>query len=648
MKPHIFNSILAAVLLLAILPPVLVAAPQVFIYTDKGSYQAGDTIEVSLAGENYGEGINVDVYIALLTPDGALYTLGELVWFNGIGPWIQNIYLPSQFNMDRSPFFWFPLPCQMPPIDQPGEFAFMAGLMHSATFEFASTISAAPFDVVQVPRDYYVDAELGADANDGSEDAPWLTITHGLDTVIVSELAPVTVHVAAGTYSASTNGESLPLNMKSWVSVVGEGADATVLHAEYAANHVIRFRQVDDSIIEGFTITGGNAKAWPERYGGGIYCDGGSPTISNNTITGNSASSGGGIYCGGDWPTFGSATVSDNIISRNSARDGGGICCYGGWPTISDNVISGNSADGAYGGGGIHCSSGHPTIEKNMIEGNWAYRYGGGIGCYRTSWAVIAGNTIRANSGAFGGGIGSYFAVVAILGNSISDNSGQHGGGIHHKLGLVEISDNTISGNWAGSCGGGMICMTANVLVRNNQIVGNSTGGDGGGIWCDWADTISNNTIALNTAQGGGGGIWCGGYAPRFNNNTVVGNVAGGLGGGICSPDYDSSRIVDSIIWNNGDDLEKCTATFSCVQNPDEGEGNIHDDPMFMPGPLGDYYLHPQSPCIDTGSRSAEEAGLSGMTTQTNGTPDTGTVDMGVHYPVPLDSLMRTSLEFHE
>ena len=62
---------------------------------------------------------------------------------------------------------------------------------------------------------------------------------------------------------------------------------------------------------------------------------------------------------------------------------------------------------------------------------------------------------------------------------------------------------------------------------------------------------------------------------------------------------------------------------------------------MFVTGPFGYYYLDPASPCIDAGSRSSDEAGLSDRTTQADGTPDAGTVDMGYHYPVPLRSFIH-------
>lgn len=121
-------------------------------------------------------------------------------------------------------------------------------------------------------------------------------------------------------------------------------------------------------------------------------------------------------------------------------------------------------------------------------------------------------------------------------------------------------------------------------------------------------------------------------------NCTLIDNRAGSQGGGIR---YFDGLAIDCIIWGNSastdPNLFECSdPSFSCIEDWDgAGEGNIHDDPMFVTGPLGGYYLHPDSPCIDTGSRSAQGAGLSDRTTQADGTPDTGQVDMGYHYPIP-------------
>nr|HDM59669.1 right-handed parallel beta-helix repeat-containing protein [Bacillota bacterium] len=157
----------------------------------------------------------------------------------------------------------------------------------------------------------------------------------------------------------------------------------------------------------------------------------------------------------------------------------------------------------------------------------------------------------------------------------------------------------------------------------------------GGGIFCEHSSpTIENNTISGNSADdGGGGGIKCCDGSPTISNNTITDNTAH-YGGGVCCQ-YSSPTIIDCILWGNGDDLYDCSATYSCIEDDDAGEGNIHDDPMFVTGPLGEYYLHPDSPCIDAGSRSASAASLSNRTTQADGTRDTGTVDMGYHYPIP-------------
>ena len=98
--------------------------------------------------------------------------------------------------------------------------------------------------------------------------------------------------------------------------------------------------------------------------------------------------------------------------------------------------------------------------------------------------------------------------------------------------------------------------------------------------------------------------------------------------------------IADCIIWGNfaskDPSLHECPIpSFSCIEGWNGiGEGNIQGDPMFVAGPFGDYYLHPESPCIDAGSQSAQDAGLSDRTTLVKGTPDAGIVDMGFHYPI--------------
>ena len=699
MKTRILGSIGAAIVLLAAVVTIAAAAPQISIYTDKASYQAGDTIEMSLAAENAGEALSVDVYIGLVTPEGSLYTLGQLAWSQAIGPWIEDIHVPSGFSMDRSPFFWFPLPCEMPPIHRPGEFWFLAGLSQPGSLHFVSGISSAAFEIHEVSGlHYYVNGVRGANWTwyDGSQELPWETITHALDSVEGSPATPVTIHVAGGIYSPNTggetaDGETFPLNMKSWVSIVGEGPEhSTMLDAEGWAYHVICCEDISGVVIEGFTITGGLARGefgQSDSWGGGIYCWNSSITIRNNRITSNSAHFGGGICS-----YYSSGVIADNVLVNNLAMYGGAIDCSESSMTISGNTISGNRVTGGVtgaGGGGIYCWGGSPIIVDNTISDNLAYYAhwdsgGGGIMCWRSDAKIldnmIVGNSVE-DSGEGGGGIFSWAGFCEIIGNTIAGNcverslwSQGSGGGIYCYGTLSTIIDNVIYDNESPSSGGGIVCL-GDMVVRNNRIEANRSGygggissdygsstisgntivdniaDGGGGIGCGGAEwivdsspDISNNLIARNRADGDGGGVHAYSYydgTPHLSNNTIVGNSAGDDGGGIYGHNV-SPPIIDCIIWDNGDDLYDCSATYCCIEDTDDGEGNIHAAPMFVLGPLGDYYLDPNSACIDAGSRSAEDAGLSGMTTQTDGTPDVGSVDMGFHYPLQCRSLRQT------
>jgi hypothetical protein len=61
--------------------------------------------------------------------------------------------------------------------------------------------------------------------------------------------------------------------------------------------HVVSASDVGaDAVLEGFTITGGNARGDdPEEYGGGMYNYNAHPAVANCTFLGNRASSGGGM-----------------------------------------------------------------------------------------------------------------------------------------------------------------------------------------------------------------------------------------------------------------------------------------------------------------------------------------------------------------
>ncbi len=86
------------------------------------------------------------------------------------------------------------------------------------------------------------------------------------------------------------------------------------------------------TVLNGFTITGGDAIVDFGGNGGGLLCDGDgegnacSPTLGLDIFSGNNAGAkGGGMYNNGAEGGEASPTLTDVIFSGNSAKDGGGM-----------------------------------------------------------------------------------------------------------------------------------------------------------------------------------------------------------------------------------------------------------------------------------------------------------------------------------
>jgi len=647
------------------------AQPSVEIYTDRDTYVSGDRIEVSLSGGNDGEGTSVAVYIGLLTPDARIYALGPTGWSDWLQPWIADGYLTNGFRFLQTPVWSFDLPCSMPPISAEGQYNFAAVLTRPGTSDWVSDLSLAPFWFGEssdfrggsVTSDTTIGGRLDLIGNVVIYGEAVLTIRPGSRVRLGKDIA---IHVFGGLIAEGDRPGSIAFerlqpddawgNITFWQTAIDEKCRLVNCRIQGAGGfHDERDRwpgaiycYESSPWIEANTITGNSA-----RYrGGAIYCYNSSPTITNNVITGNSAGfwydeDWYGCYGGGIYSEESSPTITKNVISDNTAGLGGAILCSGGSPIITGNTIAGNSAGSAFGefageGGGIKCSGGSPIITGNTIADNCA-DWGGGIECRTWGLAAISGNTISDNSAdSCGGGIYCSGSLWHISDNRIIGNSaGYDGGGIYCDGGSwtegswLTMDNNTITDNSAQDHGGAIYCGDNSSPTISNSTISRNSAGEGGGICCydHSSPTITNNTISDNAADSYGGGLYCRWYgSPAVKSNTITGNSAD-AGGGIYCAAISLPTIVDCILWANGDDLEGCSATYCCIEDLDEGEGNIHDDPMFVPGPLGCYYLDPQSPCIDAGSGSAEEAGLSDRTTQADGTPDTGQVDMGYHYP---------------
>ena len=155
----------------------------------------------------------------------------------------------------------------------------------------------------------------------------------------------------------------------------------------------------DDTILDGFTITGGTGTqiSGGNRFGGGLYNpNNANPTIINCTISGNTADVGGGIYNASSHPA-----VANCVISGNRADEGGGIYNFGGSnPAVTNCTITGNTAD-VSGGGICNYNGGNPTVTNCTISGNSSAK-GGGLYSEENSSPVIANTILWGNTSGSG------------------------------------------------------------------------------------------------------------------------------------------------------------------------------------------------------------------------------------------------------
>ncbi len=131
-------------------------------------------------------------------------------------------------------------------------------------------------------------------------------------------------------------------------------------------------RITNEAVIDGFTITGGNADGlnYPYDRGGGMYNDGGSPTVTNCIFSYNQATQWWrGIYLDESSPTF-----TNCVFDNNFAGDwGGGVDVMYGSPEFINCVFTNNSSEN---GGGIEffdcTSSPLPKLINCTFSGNSA------------------------------------------------------------------------------------------------------------------------------------------------------------------------------------------------------------------------------------------------------------------------------------
>jgi len=244
--------------------------------------------------------------------------------------------------------------------------------------------------------------------------------------------------------------------------------------------------------------------------------------------------------------------------------------------------------------------------------------------------------------------------VTILGGNAVGINEDARGGGLSIVDGVPTVRNCTFRRNQA-ILGGAVNCEGGGPSIEHCMFEGNKAVFSGGALrgW-DARPSVLNGLFASNVADAGGA-AWFGASTVSLKNATFAGNSAT-LGNALsfdsCCPRQPSTVTVANCVFDDGgaeidnQDASTVIVTYTRIDGV-AGEGNITDDPRFVPGPVGCYYLSDvtagepaTSACIDAGLGSATSAGLASYTTRSDQSPDTGIVDMGYHYPITRRSLI--------
>jgi autotransporter-associated beta strand protein/predicted outer membrane repeat protein len=388
--------------------------------------------------------------------------------------------------------------------------------------------------------------------------------------------------------------------------------------------HVVRADGCDlTAVLDGFTISGGNANgAYPDEEGGGIY--GGQLTLRDCTVTDNTA-----------------------------AFSGGGIAADG---TLSNCIISENAADN-YGGGLMLSNS---TLADCTVSDNWSGYSGGGISMYTST---LTGCRITGNVAQNGAGVSIDSGAPTFSGCLFSGNSASNEGGAVAGWEMEVSHFNTCVFQQNSAAYGGAVSQgDCDSIFSGCQFLGN-TAGNGGAIdnYGYNLPIFVNSTFSGNSATVSGGAVLNReGSVPAFTNCTFSANTAGDQGGGIASAGNYSNQMpynltaTNCIFWGNRDDdgtgeaaqiyqdAGASAVNYSCVQGWTGslgGAGNTGADPRFVDADGADNLagtadddlrLQPGSPCIDAGDKTALPPGT---TTDLDGNARIvgANVDMGAY-----------------
>ncbi len=290
----------------------------------------------------------------------------------------------------------------------------------------------------------------------------WSNATNNLQQA-TDDLIGVTggqVWVKRGTYRSTGTGQvlSLPANVEVYGGLLGTelnlsqrpgtpmvqsvltgDTDSSGTATAGDSYHVV-LANGDNSVLDGFTVTGGNAvgTGFLDDSGGAMVVNGSSNVTIRNSIFQNNKAPG--------------------VLGTNGS--GGALTIYDGTVNMTDSQVIGNDSPGAVGGGAVHVIF-FSTLSLNRVKfiSNTATAGPGGA-IYLTESTLYAydsdflGNAANTEGGAI---YSAYFSYVVLTNSSFVNNSAASGGAVfifsdssfsstQTELGNLSFSSNSATG----------------------------------------------------------------------------------------------------------------------------------------------------------------------------------------------------------
>lgn len=397
----------------------------------------------------------------------------------------------------------------------------------------------------------------------------WKNAIASLADALVIANSGSEIHVADGIYKPTTSTDrTLSFTLKNGVAIYGgyggygalnpDARDFTLypsilsgdigsINSNYDNSyHVVTAPNTNSTaILDGFTISNGNADSSTVTQGGGMYIKAGSPTINDCIFKNNEAYIGGGLYV----ENSSSMTLSRCTFTGNSTSSSGkGIYLYNTSPTLIDCVI--NETEGWYTSTAFYNSSSSPTLTRCIFKGN----YGSGLYNLNSS-PSLADCVFKDNNGSYeGSSLYNNNSSPTLSGCSFTGNKSSYGSAIYNNN---KSSPNLINCSFAGnsvSMNGGAVYNNSSSApsLTNCTFSSNSASSDGGAIYNNASSpTLTNCTFSSNSASDGGSIYNYKNSSPTLTNCSFASNSASSYGGAIYNDNTPSTSLTGCAFTSN-------------------------------------------------------------------------------------------------